>query len=78
MTQQRKWTTTTTHNSTDEFHKHDAEQKVARYKIVHVIFIYIHPYKVQKQVRLTYGEVMAMIILEQVSSRKSLWEGFGE
>ena len=64
--------TTTSRNSIDEF------QKVARYKIVHVIFIYIHPHKVQKHVRLIYGEVKAMIILEQVSGGKSRWEGFGE
>lgn len=45
---------------------------------MHVIFIYIHPHKVLKQVRLIYGEVKAMIILEQVSGGKSRWEGFGE
>lgn len=70
--------TTTAHKSTDEFHKRDVEQKVARYKTVSVILIYTHPYKAQKQVRLIYGEVKSTIIPEQVSGGKSSWDRFGE
>lgn len=66
--------TTTSHGSTDECHKHDAEQKVARYKRVHVIFIYVHSYKEQKQVELIYGEVKTAIILERVSTGMRFWE----
>ena len=66
--------TTPSHGNIDEFHKHDVEQKVASYKRVHVIFIYVHLYKVQKQVESIYGEVKTAIILEQVSTGMGYWE----
>lgn len=59
-------------NNIGEFHKHDCEQKVARYERVYIIFAYIHLYQVQKQVELIYGEVKTVIALEQLSAGKGV------
>lgn len=56
------------HDNVNKFHKHDIEQKVAR-------FIYIHLYKIQKQVELIFGEVKTVISPDQVSTEKGMGNG---
>lgn len=69
--------TTASHNNIDECHKRDVEQKIARYKRVHVTVTYIRLYSVQKQVELICGEVKTVIALEQVSAQGSGGWGIG-